>query len=53
MKEVRCSKCNKKLGMVEGAYEIKCPRCKPEHIEKGNTNKKESVKNENNFTNSR
>jgi len=27
MKEVRCRHCNKKLGMVEGAYEIKCPRC--------------------------
>lgn len=46
MQEVRCKKCGKKLGMVEGTYEIKCPRCKPEHIEKGNTNKvKESVEN--------
>ena len=44
MVEIRCKKCGKKLGMVDGAYELKCPRCKPEHIEKGNTNKvRESV----------
>jgi phage FluMu protein Com len=44
MPEIRCKKCNKLLGYIQGDYEIKCPRCKPEHKEKGNTNKeKESV----------
>ena len=39
MVEARCKKCNKKLGMVSGDYEIKCPRCG-----EMNTNKvKESV----------
>lgn len=28
MKEFRCEKCGKLLAMVEGAAEIKCPRCK-------------------------
>ena len=28
MKEVRCIKCNKKLGMLKGEAEIKCNRCK-------------------------
>jgi len=28
MKEIRCLKCNKLLGKVEGRAEIKCPRCK-------------------------
>lgn len=28
MKEVRCKKCNKLLGYVQGDYEIKCDRCK-------------------------
>ncbi len=27
MIEFRCTKCNKKLGMVSGKVEIKCPRC--------------------------
>lgn len=27
MQEIRCEKCNKKLGMINGDYEIKCPRC--------------------------
>ncbi|QNO18997.1 Com family DNA-binding transcriptional regulator [Caproicibacterium amylolyticum] len=27
LKEVRCRKCNKKLGEFNGYYEIKCPRC--------------------------
>ncbi len=27
MEEVRCKKCGKKLGVVEGKAEIKCPRC--------------------------
>lgn len=27
MKEVRCIKCNRKLGMLEGKAEIKCTRC--------------------------
>lgn len=40
MTDVRCTKCNKLLGKVEGDYEIKCPRC-------GTMNtKKESVKDE-------
>ena len=25
--EVRCRKCNKLLGYINGTYEIKCPRC--------------------------
>jgi LSD1 subclass zinc finger protein len=25
--DVRCKKCNKLLGKIDGAYEIKCPRC--------------------------
>jgi phage FluMu protein Com len=33
--EVRCSKCNKKLAMLNGQAEIKCPRCG--NIEKANT----------------
>jgi len=28
MKELRCKKCNKLLGKVDGEYEIKCNRCK-------------------------
>ncbi len=28
MKEIRCEKCGKLLGKIEGHYEIKCPRCK-------------------------
>lgn len=28
MKEVRCKKCDKKLAMLEGIAEIRCPRCK-------------------------
>lgn len=27
LKEVRCTDCNKKLGMLCGQAEIKCPRC--------------------------
>lgn len=27
MQEIRCKKCNKKLGMIDGNYAIKCPRC--------------------------
>lgn len=27
MKEIRCVKCNKKLGLLEGKAEIKCVRC--------------------------
>lgn len=27
MKEIRCKKCSRKLGMVEGKAEIKCARC--------------------------
>lgn len=27
MKEVRCSKCNRKLAMLKGEAEIKCTRC--------------------------
>jgi len=27
MQEIRCTKCNKKLGMIDGKAEIKCPRC--------------------------
>lgn len=26
--EFRCIKCGKKLGMIKGIAEIKCPRCK-------------------------
>lgn len=38
MKDIRCKKCNKLLGYIQGDYEIKCPRC-------GEMNtKKESVK---------
>jgi phage FluMu protein Com len=37
-KVIRCCICNKKLGVVEGKYEIQCPRCtNPKHIEMGNT----------------
>lgn len=25
---LRCTHCNKMLGMIEGKAEIKCPRCK-------------------------
>jgi phage FluMu protein Com len=25
--DVRCKKCNKLLGKIDGIYEIKCPRC--------------------------
>jgi len=35
--EVRCPKCNKKLGMFDGKAEIKCPRCRT--ITKVNTEK--------------
>ncbi len=28
MIEFRCVKCGKKLGMLKGIAEIKCPRCK-------------------------
>lgn len=28
MIEFRCKWCRKKLGMVKGVVEIKCPRCK-------------------------
>jgi LSD1 subclass zinc finger protein len=28
MKEIRCKKCGKLLGKIEGKAEIKCPRCK-------------------------
>jgi len=28
MKEARCEKCGKLLGLVEGSWEIKCQRCK-------------------------
>ncbi|WP_445661543.1 Com family DNA-binding transcriptional regulator [Bacillus sp. FSL K6-3431] len=27
LKTVRCDQCNKKLGMISGRAEIKCPRC--------------------------
>ena len=27
MTEIRCKKCNKLLGYIDGKYEIKCPRC--------------------------
>lgn len=27
MKEVRCTKCNRKLAMLSGKAEIKCVRC--------------------------
>lgn len=38
MEEVRCRKCDKLLGKVEGLYEIQCTRCnKPKHIESGCT----------------
>ena len=26
--EIKCIKCGKKLGMLKGVAEIKCPRCK-------------------------
>ncbi|MBJ6362115.1 hypothetical protein ACFOQM_12515 [Paenibacillus sp. GCM10012307] len=27
MKELRCNKCKKKLGMILGAFSIQCPKC--------------------------
>lgn len=27
MKTVRCVKCDRKLGLLDGKAEIKCPRC--------------------------
>ena len=36
MQEIRCKKCHKKLGMVEGDYEIKCPRCGEMNVRKEN-----------------
>ena len=27
MQEVRCFQCKKKLGNINGTFEIKCPRC--------------------------
>lgn len=41
MEQVRCHKCNKLLGLIDGKYEIKCPRCGVMNTEK------ESVNNEN------
>jgi len=38
MKEVRCIKCNKLLGKIEGKYEIVCSKCK-----KLNKSKKKST----------
>lgn len=40
MQEIRCKKCNKLLGKVNGNYEIKCPRCGEMNANKD----KESVK---------
>lgn len=38
MNEIRCIKCDKLLGKVEGSYEIQCTRCNdPKHIEIGST----------------
>jgi phage FluMu protein Com len=38
MNDIRCVKCGKLLGKINGEYEIKCPRCKE-------LNTKRSVKN--------
>ncbi|HBV95792.1 MAG TPA: hypothetical protein DEF36_01905 [Desulfotomaculum sp.] len=32
MQEVRCTHCGKLLGLIEGTYKIKCPRCKTMNI---------------------
>jgi len=36
MQEVRCKKCNKLLGYINGDYEIKCPRCGEMNVRKEN-----------------
>ena len=41
MQEIRCKKCGKLLGRIDGEYEIKCPRCKTMNT---NKNIRESVK---------
>jgi LSD1 subclass zinc finger protein len=44
MQEIRCKKCGKLLGYIDGKYEIKCPRCGAMNAEK------ESVNNERNIS---
>jgi len=39
--EFRCEKCGKKLAMVRGTAEIKCPRCKK--LNRINTERQESA----------
>lgn len=34
LKEIRCKKCNRLIGKVKGAAEIKCPRCATVNIVK-------------------
>ncbi|AST93002.1 zinc finger domain-containing protein [Sutcliffiella cohnii] len=34
MREIRCKKCNRLLGKVEGIAEIKCPKCATVNIVK-------------------
>lgn len=32
LSEFRCEKCNKLLGKINGAAEIKCPKCKTVNV---------------------
>ena len=49
MVEMRCQKCNKLLGKVEGKAEIKCPRCSTINVREdvNRTEERTSFKNAN------
>jgi len=40
MEEIRCERCGKKLGVISGKAEIKCPKCK--HVNTYNTEAQEA-----------